>query len=432
MMLGMVDVWMAGRLGPEAVAAVALGDLWVFGTLIVGMGVVMGIDPLVAQAHGAGRGAEAGRALQRGIILAFLVSIPLTFLWLLTGPVLRLFGQDRALSAAAHQYTLAQVFAPFPFLAFIALRQYLQGRGMMMPALHVILAANLLNAFLDWVLMFGHLGFPALGVMGCGLATGLVRASLPLALAGLIWGSGLEKGAWVPWSRAVWRISELRKVLHIGLPIGAQMGLEIWAFSLAALFAGWLGAEALAAHTIVLKLASFTFMFPLGISIAAATRVGNLIGAGNRREADRAAWAAVGLGALVMAGFALLMIAGRGWLPGLFLKHPHPGVLALAASILPVAAAFQVFDGIQVVGGGILRGMGNTRPAALFNLVGYYILGLPLGLVLAFPERFSARYPGWGLGGIWIGLALGLGVVAVSLLFWLARRGPNRAGAPVS
>lgn len=427
MMLGMVDIWMAGRLGPQAVAAVALGDLWVFGTLIVGMGVVMGIDPMVSQAHGAGKGKEVGLALQRGIVLAFWVSIPLTGLWLLTGSILRLAGQSVPLAAVAHQYALSQIFSIFPFLVFIALRQFLQGRGLMMPTLHVILVANLINGLLDWVLMFGKWGFPAMGVVGCGLATGLTRTFLPIGLLGLVWGMKLHREVWVPWTRSTFGYSEIRGVLKIGLPIGLQMGLEIWAFSLSSLFAGWLGSEALAAHTIVMKLASFTFMFPLGISIAAATRVGNLIGARESHQAQRAAWVALGLGGMMMAGFALLMVAGRHWFPGLFLGEPNQMVLAMAASILPVAATFQVFDGIQVVGGGILRGMGNTRPAAFFNLVGYYILGLPLALVLAFPHHFFVRETGMGLPGIWIGLALGLGVVALMLVFWIAARGPARA-----
>jgi MATE family multidrug resistance protein len=190
----------------------------------------------------------------------------------------------------------------------------------------------------------------------------------------------------------------------------------------ATLMAGLLGELGLAAHTVVLNLASLSFMVPLGLSIATVTRVGNLIGAGNPQAAQRAAWVALGLGALTMSAFSLSFVLGRHWLPTWYTAQPD--VIALAAVTLPIAAAFQLFDGVQVVGGGVLRGMGRTRPAAVFNLVGYYALAMPFGWWLAF-ER------GLGLPGVWWGLASGLASVAVLLVLWISRRGPSTASRVV-
>jgi len=298
------------------------------------------------------------------------------------------------------------------------LRSYLQGRSIVAPAMWVTLIANVFNALLNWVLIFGELGAPALGLRGAGIATGVTRSLMLVALAWWIWRAGLQRGAWTPWSRAALAPAGLLEIARFGAPVGVQLGLEMWAFQIATLFAGWLGEASLAAHTIVINLASLSFMVPLGVAMAAVTRVGNLIGAGDRAGAQRAAWVALGVGAGVMTVSAIVFVALRDELPGVY--NSDPLVLALAAALLPIAGAFQIFDGIQVVGGGILRGMGRTRPAAVFNLVAYFVLGLPVAYWLAF-ER------GMGVAGIWWGLTLGLMAVAVLLVAWIGVRGPLRA-----
>jgi MATE family multidrug resistance protein len=332
-------------------------------------------------------------------------------------------GQDPALARLAQSYTVVQIPSlPF-FLAFHALRQYLQGREMVRPALLVIALANVVNALGNWVLIFGHFGAPPLGLVGAGLATGLTRVFCFGLLAWWTVSLRLHHGAWVRWSREAFAWRGLRELLAIGFPVGVQTSLEIWAFSAAALLAGLLDATAIAAHSIALNMAALSFMLPLGVSLAAATRVGNLLGAGRPAAAQRAAWVAMAMGAGVMACSALLFVVGRHWLPRLY--TPEADVVALCASILPIAAAFQIFDGTQVVGCGVLRGMGGTRPAAVFNLIGYWVLGLPLGAWLGLRA-------GHGLGGIWWGLCIGLAIVAVSLVVWVYRRGPARATALVA
>lgn len=420
MMLSVVDTMMVGHVDVDTLAAASLGHVWTFGTLIFAMGVLFGMDPIVTQAHGAGDGARMGVTLQRGLVVAALLSLPVAALWMSASPLLQLLGQEPRLAERAQTYAMVQIPSiPF-FLAFTALRQYLQGRGIVTPALWVAIIANLVNVALNWALVFGNLGAPALGLTGAGLATGGTRVFLCAALVVLVLAGNLHADAWTPWTRRALRPGALREILRYGLPVGVQFSLEVWAFQITTLLAGRLGAIPLGAHTVVLNLASLSFMFPLGMSLAATTRVGNLMGAGDRDAAQRTAWIAFALGAGMMSLFAITFITLRHQLPGLF--TPDAAILALAASILPIAGAFQLFDGIQVVGSGVLRGIGSTAPAAVFNLLGYYAFALPLAIWLAFGR-------GMGLSGLWWGLCGGLGAVSVMLLLWVRRRGPAHATA---
>jgi len=419
MMLGVVDTMMVGRMSVEVLAAAALGHVWTFGTLVFAMGVIYGMDPLVTQAHGSGDPVRQGRALQRGLIIAGLVSIPIAALWALTDRAMLLLGQDPELAALAKTYARTQIPGlPF-FLAYTALRQYLAGRGIIRPAMVVALVANLVNVAANWAMIFGHLGFPALGIAGAGLATSCTRVFMALYL--LVWmlRARLATGGWVPWSRESFSMQGLREIFEHGWPVGIQYLLEVWAFQIATLVAGRIGQAELAAHTVVLNVASVAFMIPMGISMAAVTRVGNLIGAGQPRRAQRSAWIAIATGASVTTGFALIFVLFRWQIPLIY--NPDTTVQSLAAAVFPIAAAFQLFDGTQVVGGGVLRGMGRTRPAALFNLIGFYFFALPLGWFMTFNL-------GMGLQGLWLGLAGGLAAVALMLVGWIRHRGPAWQG----
>ncbi len=417
MSLGVVDMLMVGQLGVHELDAVALGNIWVFGTFVFGMGLVFGLDPIITQAHGAGDGKRVGLALQQGILIAAVASLPQALAWQGTGTVMVLFGQDPELAEAAHRYVTTQTVSIPAFLMFIALRQYLQGRGIVMPSLIVIIIANGFNVIANWALIFGHLGFPALGLEGAAMATAATRLFQLGVLVALVRFARLHEGAWLSWSWRSLHWADILQIVKYGVPVSLQYGLEMWAFQFSTLMAGWLGEAELAAHSIALNMAALAFMLPLGISLGAATRVGNLLGAGKPSAAQQSAFIALGLGGAVMVVSALVFVTLRSVLPGLYTDDAH--VIALAATILPIVAAFQLFDGVQVVGGAILRGMGNTVPAAVFNLVGYYILGLPLAAWLVFAND-------WGVAGLWVGLAIGLAVVAAALVGWISFRGPAK------
>lgn len=428
-LMNTVDTVMLGHLSKEALAAAGVGGVWIMGTSMFAMGLLHGMDPIVTQAHGARDGKRAGLALQRGLVLALLVSLPLALAWTLTGRMLLLGGQSPSLAADAHSYLMVQIpSVPF-FLAFIALRQYLQGRDIVRPVLMITLIANVLNVIFNSVLIYGVGDIPGMGIVGAGIATAITRSLLFGGLVWAVWRGRLHEGAWIPWSRAAWSRSGLGEILRFGIPTSLQMGLEIWAFGAATLMAGALGTVAAGAHIIVLNLASNSFMVPLGVALAACTRVGNLIGAGEPERARLAGRIALRTGAGIMIGAAAIFLALRFQLPRLYVGSGEQDVLLLAASILPVAAAFQVFDGTQVVGAGILRGRGDTRPAAWFNLVGYWVLALPMGWYMAFHTSL-------GLAGVWWGLALGLAIVAVCLFAYLQRcygrdaEAERRAGEP--
>jgi MATE family multidrug resistance protein len=412
MMIGVVDTLMLSHVGVTELAAGALGNAWQWTFLSFGLGLVMGIDPLISQAHGRGDGPGCGLALQRGIVLALLVSVPIAALAASSGTGLRWLGQEPAVVELAARYNLLKAPTVPSFLVYTALRQYLQGRGMMGPATWVMWIGNLVHVLLNWVLIFGHLGMPALGVDGAAIASSISTALLLVMLIGWVWGLRLYEGAWRRWDAASFSPRGLLATMRLGVPIGLQISLESSAFSISTAMAGWLGREALASHQLVINMAGLAFMVPLGISQGAATRVGNLIGAGDEAGMRLAVKVSIALGAGVMVFSALAFSLLRFELAALYTEDAR--VLALAAQILPLAGAFQLSDGTQVVAGGVLRGMGRPDAAAIVNLFGYYLVALPCAYVLAF-------WLGHGLPGIWLSLAAGLTLVAGALLFWVMR-----------
>jgi MATE family multidrug resistance protein len=414
--MGFVDLVVVGRVSVEAFAAVALANPWQYATLMFAQGILMALDPVVSQAHGARDGARAAEAFQQGCVLALAMSPWVILCWTQTEEVLLLFGQDPALARQAERYLAVQMpSVPF-FLVYAALRQYLQGREIVRPVLWVVLLGNVVNALANWVLVFGHWGFPALGLVGAGIATSVTRVAMLGAGIALVFGFRLHEGAWVPWTRRAFEVRGLRLLLAIGFPIAIQTSLELWAFATSNLIAGRLGGVPVAAHALVMNLASITFMVPLGIAQGTAVRVGNLIGAGRLAQSQRAAWLGIGMGAGFMGLAAIVFVIGRDALPRIY--TPEAAVIATAAVILPIAGAFQIFDGTQSVAAGVLRAMGRPGPAAIANLVGFWGLGLPIGGWLAL--RGDA-----GLAGLWWGLCLGLVVVAVALTLLIWRRGPS-------
>jgi multidrug resistance protein, MATE family len=407
MTMGAVETLMVGHVGATELAACALGNVWEWTWLCLGLGLVMGIDPLISQAHGRGDGPGTALALQRGIVIALIASIPICLCLAFTRQGLILLGQEPAVAELAGTYNLYKLPTVPCYLIYAALKQYLQGRALMLPATLVMWAGNVVHAALTWLLVFGAAGLPALGLIGAAVSESVTFFLLVLGLIITIRGLGLHRGAWRSWRRDSFAWYGLAQTTRIGVPIGMQIAFEAWAFSIATFMAGWLGRDALGSHQIVLNLAALAFMVPLGVSQGAATRVGNLVGAGDLGAMQASVIAAILLGALVMVPPALVFTLLRHELPALYSSDPQ--VVAYAAQILPIAAAFQLCDGAQVVAGGVLRGMGRPDTGAVLSLCGYYVVALPLAYVAGFIW-------GYGLLGIWCALAVGLTLVAVALV----------------
>ncbi len=412
MMTNVIDTLMVGRLGVTELAATALANMWQWMFLSFGFGLVMGIDPLVSQGHGRGDGNEVALALQRALLLAVIVSVPVSLGMFFTKEGLLALGQAPKTAELAATYNLWKLPTVPGFLIYTALKQYLQGRTIMAPATWVMWIGNALHVVANYALIFGHFGLPPLGLKGAAIASTVTTSFFALGLAGWAYAFGLFEGAWRAWDRLSFSPRGVLRVARLGVSVGGQVWLEGTAFSIAAMLAGWISTAAVASHQVVLSLAGTAFMVPYGISQGAATRVGNLIGASDHAGMRRAAGAALVAGVAAMAVSAILFVLLRAELPSLFTKDAN--VIALSAAILPIAAAFQLSDGAQGVAGGILRGLGRPDAAAVVNLLGYYTLALPAAYWFGVRE-------GRGLPAVWIALAGGLTVVAGLLLFWVAR-----------
>lgn len=418
MLMGVVDTLMVGHLSATALASVALGVLYVFNTLVVAIGALMTLDPLVAQAVGAADDEGVTRAVQRGLVLSLALGIAGMLAMIPAGSVLRAFRQPPSVVPDAVTYIHLSAAGLVPFLAFIVLRQSLQAIGRLAPIVVTIVVTNALNAALNWVLIYGHLGSPALGVAGSAIATAVSRWAMALMLLWLAWPELRPHVHTMNRSVLAWR--PLREMLALGLPIGAQQFLEVSAFNAVGLLMGVFGAVQVAAHQIALNLAALTFMVPLGVSAAAAVRVGHAVGARDARRSHRAALLAYLLGAGFMSTTAALFLALPRPFAALFTRDT--GLIAIAATLIPIAGVFQIFDGLQAVGAGVLRGLGDTRVPLLAMLSGYWLIGLPVSLVLAFRT-------GLGPQGLWWGFVAGLASVALFLFLRvrvLLRRGVSR------
>jgi len=414
------DVILMGWLGPQALAAGALGTNLYFALLIFGIGLVSATTPLAAEELGRNRHAvrEVRRTVRQGLWAAATIAVPILLVSWNGERILLAMGQDPDLSKAAGNYVRALQWSLLPFLFYLVLRSFLAalerpGWGLVVSA--IALPVNIGAA---WVLMFGKFGFPPLGLQGAGIATTLSSTVMFVGLALVIARDRnlrryhLFGRFWRPdWPRyrALWRV---------GLPIGLTLAFEVTIFNAAALFMGRIGASELAAHAIALQIASCSFMVPLGVGQAVTVRVGRAYGAGDAAGITQAGWTAFALGVGFMALTALLMLFAPRPLVGIFLDLDEPSngpVVSFAVSFLMLAAIFQLADGAQAVGAGMLRGLQDTQVPMVYAALGYWGIGLPLGVALAF---------GTSLGGvgIWIGLATGLAVVALLMLWrWLRR-----------
>ena len=413
MLQGVVDVVMVGRLGPTAIAAVALGNALYYPGTLFAFGLLLGLDTVVSQAFGRGDFDACPRALAQGVYIALAVTIPAMLVTMVTGRLLPHFGVDPTLIGPARSYLYVLLWGTLPLLLYGAARRYLQAVGQVKVITGVFVVSNLVNWGANEVLIYGRLGLPALGPRGSALATILSRILMAaLLLAYAAWYERRRGYAlWRRWPGPRW--AELRELLRLGVPSALHLLVEVAAFETATILAAKISVTALAAHQIALNYAALAFMVPLGISAAAAVSVGHAIGAGDAARARRAAWLSLGMAVLFMLCSASSFLLVPRTLIALYTREP--GVVALGVKLLALAAVFAVFDAVQVVMTGALRGMGLTRFPMLVNFAGYWIFGLPLGVLLAFAMHR-------GVAGLWTGLTLALVSVAVLLFgYWRQR-----------
>ncbi len=419
MAMGIVDTMMVGRVSAEAIGAVSVGSGLFFAVAIFGLGMLLGMDYVVARAIGGGRMEEAHSTLLHGCVLAALLSVGLTAVLLPLIPHLDFFGVQAAVRADATAYLYALTWS-LPALMFqCALHRYLQAMGAVRVIVLIVLSANVVNAIADWIFIFGHFGFAAYGAEGAGWATCASRVYMLVAFVSYTLWDARRRRTGLLEMRMRFEWWRLRELAELGTPAAVQRILEVGVFALATLLAAGLEPAALAAHQIALNTAALTFMVPLGISSAAAVRVGHAMGARDGGGAARSGWTAFFLGGAFMVASGTAFILFPAAILRIFTNDAT--VVATGISLLAVAAVFQLFDGIQAVATGVLRGIGDTRTAMIANLVGHWLVGLPVGYVL------GIRWGG-GVAGLWIGLCVGLIAVAVLLtVVWM--RSAERLGA---
>lgn len=425
MTMSIVDTIMVGRLPDSAVAigAVGLGSILYYAVAIFGTGLMLGLDTLVSHSYGAGDVEDCHRSLVNGVYLSLAttpVLMGLTFLW---EPVMRSLHLQSAVQQQAIAYLRALNWGTLPLLLYYVFRRYLQGIDLAKPVMLALISANLVNLAFNWALIYGHLGFRAMGTVGSGWSTCIARIYMGAFLLGCCLyydhrnQTGLRRASLLPHFPRVWRL------LNLGLPAAAQFGLEVGVFAIATSLIGKLGALPLASHQIALNTVSFTYMIPLGISSAAAVRVGQALGRRDAHAARRAGWTGLAIGAAIMVCAAIALWAVPHAIGRIF--TPSETVISATGSLLFVAAFFQLFDGLQTVATGALRGAGDTRTPMICHLIAYWLIGLPLGAFLCFRLH-------WGAAGIWTGLSVALICIGSALLYawWREEQAFPGAQAP--
>ncbi len=417
-LMGLVDTAVVGRLGAGPLGAVGLANGLFFGIAVIGIGVMMGFDPLISQAVGAGEYGRARDLLWQSLWLALLVSALLSVPIGIAPAILSAAGIEPTVASDARLFMFFRLPGLAPLLMFVGVRSYLQAAGKVGALVASTVLGNVCNLLGDLLLVYGGSWLPpwagilrrvpSFGAPGAGLCTSVCTVIQLLVL--LLAAQRLAMHSHVSSRRP--RRRDLLKASAVGVPVGLQMGAEVGIFALVGILAGRLGRESLAAHQIAIALASFTFCAALGLGSAGSVRVGWAVGAGDRSGARRSGLVAFAVGATLMAAFGCAFWLVPGALARLLTDQPE--IVAAAIPVLGVCAFFQISDGAQAVGAGVLRGAGDTRFPFLANLTGHYLVGFPVALLLGFNL-------GMGVTGLWWGLCAGLSSVAVALFgrFWI-------------
>ena len=405
MLMGVVDTIVVGHVSARELAAASLGHLYVMGLAVFGMGTLWALDPIISQAMGAGDPEAATLGVQRGLLLAIALGLVATLLCLPAPWVFALLRQPAEVVPRAAQFVWWSAPSMAAFMLFVTLRQSLQAMRHTRAIVLTIIAGNLINLGLNFVFVFGAFGLPAMGAAGSALSSTIGRFCMLALLLALSRRELLPLLR--PWRPEAFALEPLRRTLGLGVPIGIQSSVEFSTFAAISVLAGWFGAEAIGGHQVAINFASLMFMVPAGVGSAAAVLVGHAIGERDGAHARRVAASALILGVSFMTLTALLLLSAPSLIAGLYTSVP--GVVAIASTLLPIAGAFQVFDGIQVVAAGVLRGAGDTRAAMLSNVLGFWLIGMPVSLALGFKAQL-------GVVGLWWGFVAGLAAVALFLV----------------
>jgi len=422
MAMGFVDIVMSGPLGPAAIGAGSLANMLFFPLVICGTGMLVSLDTLVSQAFGAGKLRDCRRALISGLWMALALAPVLAAALWLTIPLLRATGTNPLVMALVVPYLKALLWGVFPLLVYSAAMRYLQAMNIVKPLTFAVISANLVNLGGDWALMYGHLGAPAMGLAGSAWSTSIARFYIAAVMMGALLREERKAGyaifhmSWKPVQ------ARLRSLFRLGFPVAMQILIEGAVFGVVTVLAARLDEASLAAHSLAVNVVSITYMVPLGISSAAAVRVGQAVGRRDGHGAAIAGWTALALSGLFMSSAGLALAIVPRWIIWVYTRDA--AVIRVGAALLRIAALFQLFDGFQVVAGGALRGLGDTRSPMFAHLAGYWIVGMPVVYVCGFSL-------GWGAEGIWAGLSASLILIGLALVWvwhWRLRAERLRSG----
>ena len=412
-MMGVVDSIMVGKLGAAPLAAAALGNSLFMIILIIGLGVSYAVTPLVAIAVGADKISDSGIIFKQSVIVNAVLSIILLILTFLGSDLIKYLNQPVQVAQQAVSYTRILGYSIIPVMIFQTYKQFIEGFGVMQPAMVVTLLANLINGGFNWLLIYGKFGLPMMALNGAGWATFASRLFMGIVIMYYVMKAKKFKEFDVRFNFPKLNFRIIRKILDLGIPSAFQYIFEVGAFSSAVIIVGWLGTKQLAAHQIAINLASISFMMTLGISSAGAIRVANAVGKQDIKEVRKAGFTAIVLGELLMASCGIIFIIFRNFLPSLYISDPT--VISYASTLLIIAAIFQISDGTQAVGIGILRGLTDVRIPTLITFIAYWVIALPSGYLLGFTFHLNVV-------GVWIGLLLGLTSSATMLTLRFNKR----------
>lgn len=409
-MTGVADSVMVGWTGTVPLAAASLANIFFSIPLFFGVGVSYAITPLIAQAAGANDHKKIIDTLKNGALINLITGFILVIIIFSVEPFMHSMGQPAEVVTLAILYLSIIAISIIPTMIFQTYRQFAEGLQRTRMAMIIVVGSNLLNVLLNYILIFGKFGFPEMGLNGAGWATLISRVVMAVSMMLYVYYGKKFIAYKAGFSLGNYSRTLINKMLHIGLPAGSQFIFEAGAFGFSAIMMGWIGTTALAAHQIALNLATISYMTTSGLGAAATIRVGNFLGQRDKNNLRASAFTMIGMAIMLMTAWALLFIFGRYFLPSLYINDIT--VIELTASLLIIAAFFQLSDGIQVVTAGALRGLQDVKIPSILIFVAYWIIALPLGYWFAFPLKMGAN-------GIWIGLSIGLTLTATAMVMRL-------------